>query len=183
MFLCCTLHEASDQASTPSDPVTDFTIAFGSEPMPLASILMHRPFLGGVSEPGFPIRRLCPVPEMVPGDGGGADGAITHVCLVIRVHGCNKLKWSGANAPDSSAGLPAGQNPYAYSLRRQVPGVPGANLNQPQGEEKGAEVRPPHPQLLRRQEAATFSIALTLEAPGPDHHDQYPEHQPLDVIS
>ena len=96
----------------------------------------------------------------------------SYVCM--RATNSNDLVQS---APDPSAGLPAGQNPYAYSLRRQVPGVPGANLNQPQGEEKGAEVRPPHPQLPRRQRAATLSIALTLEALGPDHHP------PLDVIS
>ena len=40
------------------------------------------------------------------------------------------------------------RNPYAYSLREQVPGIPDGDLNQPHGEEKSGEARPPLPQLL-----------------------------------
>ena len=38
------------------------------------------------------------------------------------------------------------------------------DLNQPSGEAKGGEARPPLHQLLRSQGEPTFSIALTLEA-------------------
>ena len=39
------------------------------------------------------------------------------------------------------------ESPYACCLRKQVPGIPRANLTQPQGEEKDCEGRPPHPPL------------------------------------
>ena len=58
------------------------------------------------------------------------------------------------------------------SLRRQVPGVPGANLTQPQGEEKDCEARPPHPPLLRRKGGAIFSISSALDALDPDCHEK-----------
>ena len=53
---------------------------------------------------------------------------------------------------------------YACSLRRQVPGVPSANLAQPQVEEKDCEARPPHPPLLRRKGGAIFSTSSALDA-------------------
>ena len=43
---------------------------------------------------------------------------------------------------------------------QQVSGVPGSDLNQSQSEEKG----------WRKLGEATFSIALALEALGPDRH-------------
>ena len=49
----------------------------------------------------------------------------------------------------------------------QVSGVPGGEINQPQGAEKGGEARPPPPQLQRNKGDATFSISLALEALTP----------------
>ena len=72
---------------------------------------------------------------------------------------------------------PAGKNPTPVPLREQVPGVPGANMNQPPGEEKDCEAHPPLLRLLTSQGEATFSIALTLEALGPD----YPEWECQDI--
>ena len=43
-----------------------------------------------------------------------------------------------------------------------------ANLNQPQGEEKDCEARPPHPPLLRRKGSAIFSVSLALDAQDPE---------------
>ena len=60
------------------------------------------------------------------GGGGGADSATTSVSLSIRAHAyANKLLRTSASAPVPSAGLTSRKKPYALSLRRQVPGVPG----------------------------------------------------------
>ena len=99
---------------------------------------------------------------------------VTRACLSILVHACIKLKWTSASALFPSAGLTC-RHPYACCPKKQVPGVPGGELNQLQGEEKGYEARPPHLPLLRSQEDATFFIALALEALDPardEHPDQ-----------
>ena len=57
---------------------------------------------------------------------------------------------------------------YACCLRRQVPGVPCANITQPQVEEKDCEARPSHPPLLRRKGCAIFSISSELDALDPE---------------
>ena len=96
--------------------------------------------------------------------GGGADGAITKTCLSMSTHACNEFKKrAGASALVPSAGLTSRKKgPYACSLRRQVKGVPSANL--PKAREKDCEARPPHPPLLRRKGRANFSIVSTLYA-------------------
>ena len=115
--------------------------------------------------------------------GGGGRKVLLHtcVCSFVCMHASDQHDLVRAHQTPRLGCQPV-KNPYAYSLPRQVPGVPDTNLNQPQGEEKGAEVRPPHPPTPEDSGAATFSIALTLEALGLDH-DQYHEHPPLDVIS
>ena len=69
---------------------------------------------------------------------------VTRRCLFICAHTCQLTKWASASAQAPSAGLSSRQHPYACSLRRQVPGVRGTNLTQPQVEEKDCEARPPH---------------------------------------
>ena len=59
--------------------------------------------------------------------------------------------------------------PYACSLRRQVPGVPSANLTQPQGEEKDCEARPPRSPSPSEEGSTIFSISSALDALDPEH--------------
>ena len=97
------------------------------------------------------------------------DGAITKTCLSMSTHACNEFKnRAGASAPAPSAGLTSRKKPYACSLRRQVPGVPSANLTQPQtqGEEKDCEAHPPHPPLLRRKQRSNLFHRLGVGCPG-----------------
>ena len=93
---------------------------------------------------------------------------IRRVCLSIHANGCNELNRAGASAPAPSAGLTSRKKPYACSLRRQVPGVPSANLTQPQlqGEEKDCEAHPPHPPLLRRKQRSNLFHRLGVGCPG-----------------
>ena len=76
------------------------------------------------------------------GGGGGADVCLTSACLSMRTQHALCIEWTSASALVPSAGMTSGY-PYACSLREQVPGVPAGVINQPQGEEKGGEARPP----------------------------------------
>ena len=106
------------------------------------------------------------------GGGGGGEGvrwwwcrrSVVRACLSMRtrMHPIDMDQRDSALVP--SAGLTSRKNPYAWFLRRQVPGVPGANLTQLHGEEKDCEARPPHPPLLRRKGGAIFSISSALDA-------------------
>ena len=100
------------------------------------------------------------------GGGGGADCPITKTCLTMSTHAFkSNLKWTSASALVPSAGLTSRKKEtYVCSLRRQVPGIPSANLTQPQGEEKGCEARRPH-----LQGGAIFSISSVLNALDLDH--------------
>ena len=103
------------------------------------------------------------------GGGGGADVVCSKRFWSCKLTRMQLFKWAGASAPTPSAGLTSRQKPYAFSLRKQVPGVPKCkHLTQLQVEEKDCEARQPHPPLLRRKGSAIFSIALTLSAPGPE---------------
>ena len=77
--------------------------------------------------------------------GGGADvWLFAHVCPCVYA-ACNESKMGQCQCAGPFGWTDQPETPYACSLRRQVPGVPGAKLTQPQGEEKDSEARPPHP--------------------------------------
>ena len=99
-----------------------------------------------------------PEPAFPPPDG--APSAFSHgqppefhnpVCVAL-------LKWTDQSATPR----------YACSLRRQVRGVPSANLTQPRVEEKDCEVRPPHLLSFGGRGGAIFSIASGLDVLDPE---------------
>ena len=83
--------------------------------------------------------------------GYGADLCVAHECLFSRAHACRLIKTDRRQCASPFGWTDQPETHYACSLRRQVPGVPSANLAQPQDEEKDCEARPPHSPLLRRE--------------------------------
>ena len=90
------------------------------------------------------------------GGGGGADLCVAHECLSSRAHACRLIKTDQRQCASPFCWTDQPETHYACSLRRQVPGVPSANLIQPQVEEKDCEARPPHLPILRRKVAQSF---------------------------
>ena len=103
--------------------------------------------------------------------GGGGGGADVEHCVCVRsymqAHALNQMGQCQCTNPVGWTDQQ--EKPYACSLRKQVPGVPKANLTQPQVEEKDCEARPPSlPPLLRRKGSAIFSISWALDALVPE---------------
>ena len=83
-----------------------------------------------------------------------------------------KLKWTGVGTMVPFGWTVSKQKPQCLWLRDKVPGIPGGDLNQPHGEEKGCEERPPLFQFLRKVGEATCSIASALEVLDPVPRDK-----------
>ena len=103
------------------------------------------------------------------GGGAAADREITCVSLMIRTHACNEFKWASAGALALSAGLTSRQKPYACSLRRQVPSVPGCKTHPTASRGKRLRGSPTSFPTPSEEGSAIFSISSALDAPGPEY--------------
>ena len=89
--------------------------------------------------------------------GCGADCAITKT----------RLTMSSASALVPSAGLTSRKPPAPVPSEGRFQASPGANLTQPQVEEKDCEARPPHPLTpSKKKKGAIFSIVSALDGSG-----------------